>query len=104
MILRDRINDLLVANADLEKEVARLRYSHSAMIESEASKDKLEKTESDLLETKVSLNEIANENEQLKLAVVKARYAKRPSTSLSVEDKDKINFLRTENDELKHEV
>ena len=26
-ILRDRINDLLVANSDLEKEVVRLRYS-----------------------------------------------------------------------------
>ena len=25
-ILRDRINDLLTANADLEKEVVRLRY------------------------------------------------------------------------------
>ena len=31
MILRDRINDLLQANADLEREVARLRYAHSAM-------------------------------------------------------------------------
>ena len=26
-ILRDRINDLLTANADLEREVARLRYA-----------------------------------------------------------------------------
>ena len=31
VILRDRINDLLQANADLEREVARLRYAHSAM-------------------------------------------------------------------------
>ena len=28
VILRDRINDLLVANAELEREVSRLRYSH----------------------------------------------------------------------------
>ena len=31
MILRDRVNDLLQANADLEQEVAKLRYAHSAM-------------------------------------------------------------------------
>ena len=31
MILRDRVNDLLQANADLEREVAKLRYAHSAM-------------------------------------------------------------------------
>ena len=27
VILRDRINDLLVANADLEKEVVKLKYT-----------------------------------------------------------------------------
>ena len=31
VILRDRVNDLLQANADLEREVAKLRYAHSAM-------------------------------------------------------------------------
>ena len=31
MILRDRVNDLLQANADLEREVAKLRYAHTAM-------------------------------------------------------------------------
>ena len=31
-ILRDRINDLLVANSDLEKEVVRLRYSPKEVI------------------------------------------------------------------------
>ncbi len=31
-ILRDRVNDLLAANADLEREVARLRYAHGAMV------------------------------------------------------------------------
>jgi hypothetical protein len=28
-ILRDRINDLLMANADLEREVVRLRYAEA---------------------------------------------------------------------------
>ena len=31
-IMRDRINDLLVANSDLEKEVVRLRYSPKEVI------------------------------------------------------------------------
>ena len=30
-ILRDRINDLLTANADLEREVARLRYADAGI-------------------------------------------------------------------------
>ena len=34
-ILRDRINDLLVANSDLEKEVVRLRYSPKEVINSD---------------------------------------------------------------------
>ena len=31
-ILRDRINDLLMANADLEREVARLRYADAGEV------------------------------------------------------------------------
>jgi prefoldin subunit 5 len=72
-ILRDRINDLASANADLEKEVARLRYAHSAMAEVEKSKDELEAAKSHLQVAKVTLNDIKNENEQLKLAIGKAR-------------------------------
>ena len=70
-ILRDRVNDLLVANADLEKEVARLRYAHSAMTDAEAR-------QADLHEAKRSLNRVAHENEQLKMAVGKARCARGP--------------------------
>ena len=32
VILRDRINDLLVANADLEKEVVKLKYTAPPLI------------------------------------------------------------------------
>ena len=82
-ILRDRINDLLTANADLEREVARLRYAdageycstgfcnclfvltqHSARgaAESVETLDKLRKTRD-------TLNDIVTENDQLKIEV-----------------------------------
>lgn len=38
VILRDRINDLLTANAELEREVARLRYA-PVMVETEQHQD-----------------------------------------------------------------
>ena len=45
VILRDRINDLLVANADLEREVARLRYSDVQPVQTIAEPtENLEKT------------------------------------------------------------
>ena len=72
-ILRDRINDLLSANADLEREVARLRYAHSAIQDNEESRNLLQETNNHLKEAKVNLNDIANENEQLKLAIARAR-------------------------------
>ena len=101
-ILRDRINDLLVVNADLEKEVARLRYAHSAMVQAENSKKDLKATEIRLKEARQTLNEVSHENEQLKLAVAKARYGT-PQKS-KTEDLKNINELRTENDDLKNEV
>ena len=63
-ILRDRINDLLTANADLEREVARLRYNDAARgaAESVETLDKLRKTRD-------TLNDIVNENDQLKIEV-----------------------------------
>eukprot|EP00095_Tigriopus_kingsejongensis_P005779 maker-scaffold698_size109766-snap-gene-0.18 protein:Tk05779 transcript:maker-scaffold698_size109766-snap-gene-0.18-mRNA-1 annotation:"hypothetical protein LOTGIDRAFT_235292" len=100
-ILRDRLNDLLVANADLEKEVVRLRYSHGAIVDAEVSKVKLEESTSTLLSTKDSLNNLVHENDQLKLAIVKARYG---VPNLPVQDKQRINHLQTENEELKKEV
>jgi hypothetical protein len=47
VILRDRINDLLVANAELEREVSRLRYSQIKMTEIEEQELNLEKTRYD---------------------------------------------------------
>ena len=47
VILRDRVNDLLQANADLEREVAKLRYAHSAM---QAAEDAQEDAKSTRLE------------------------------------------------------
>ena len=63
-ILRDKINDLLTANADLEREVARLRYADAARgaAESVETLDKLRKTRD-------TLNDIVTENDQLKIEV-----------------------------------
>ncbi len=95
-ILRDRVNDLLVANADLEKEVARLRYAHGALKTAERQK-------ADLDEAKQSLNAAKNENDQLKLAVAKARYAA-PPIAVTLSEKVLMNDLKNENEELKKEV
>ena len=95
-ILRDRINDLLLANADLEKEVVRLRYSPQEIVVQDSPESELE-----LLETKVELNSMAHENELLKLAIGKERYGPR---QVPVEQKEELNILKTENEELKNEV
>ena len=56
-ILRDRINHLLTAKADLEKEVAKLRYA-APIVEVQEN-----------VQTKENLNKMAIENEQLKIAI-----------------------------------
>merc|ERR1712130_490868 len=61
-ILRDRINDLLTSNADLEREVARLRYADAARGAAE-SVETLDK----LRQTRDTLNDILTENDQLKI-------------------------------------
>merc|ERR1719249_493713 len=61
-ILRDRINDLLTANADLEREVAKLRYADAARGAAE-SVETLDK----LRQTRDTLNDILTENDQLKI-------------------------------------
>merc|ERR1719167_567781 len=61
-ILRDRINDLLVANADLEREVARLRYADAARGAAESVE-----TLNKLRKTRDTLNDIVTENDQLKI-------------------------------------
>ena len=93
-ILRDRINDLLVGNADLEKQVAKLRYS--SPIPNADDQDEVE-----LLETKEELNHMAHENDQLKIVIAKERYGPR---QVPVEAKQRLNILTTENEELKSEV
>ena len=63
-ILRDRINDLLTANADLEREVARLRYADAARGAAESVE-----TLNKLRKTRDTLNDIVTENDQLKIEV-----------------------------------
>merc|ERR1712156_998700 len=67
------INDLLTANADLEREVARLRYADAARGAAE-SVETLDK----LRQTRDTLNDILTENDQLKIEVTKARYGEPP--------------------------
>lgn len=57
---------------------------------------------SDLQQTKASLNEIASENEQLKIAIGKARYGGPPPTP--EQERERIEKLQLENEELKNEV
>ena len=68
-ILRDKINELLSANADLEREVAQLRYADAARgaAESVETLDKLRKTRD-------TLNDIVTENDQLKIEVSNNTY------------------------------
>ena len=54
-------------------------------------------------QTKKALNEIAAENDLLKLAIGKARYGIPPAV-VSDEEREKMNQLKLENDELKTEV
>merc|ERR1719462_313027 len=61
-ILRDKINDLLTANADLEREVVKLRYADAARGAAESVE-----TLNKLRKTRDTLNDIVNENDQLKI-------------------------------------
>ena len=80
-ILRDRINELLTANADLEREVARLRYADAGMytkifafrfivldILARGAAESVE-TLNKLQKTRDTLNDIVTENDQLKIEV-----------------------------------
>merc|ERR1719412_1970845 len=58
-ILRDRINDLLTANADLEREVVRLRYADAARGAAESVE-----TLKRLRNTRDTLNDIDTENKE----------------------------------------
>merc|ERR1712241_660778 len=87
-----------------EKEVARLRYSHTAMAEAESSKKGFEETQRQLKEAKKSLNDITNENQQLKIAIGKARYGTPILEKPRKQDLENINELRTENQDLKTQV
>merc|ERR1711915_656985 len=93
---RDRINDLLVANADLEREVARLRYADAARGAAESVE-----TLNKLRKTRDTLNDIVTENDQLKIEVAKARYGEPPTLLNSKAERD---VLAHENEELKREL
>ena len=82
-ILRDRINELLTVNADLEREVARLRYADAGMhytpnifafgfimfdILARGAAESVE-TLNKLQKTRDTLNDIVTENDQLKIEV-----------------------------------
>merc|ERR1719208_398139 len=87
-ILRDRINDLLTANADLEREVARLRYADAARGAAE-SVETLDK----LRQTRDTLNDILTENDQLKIEVAKARYGEPPLVEQTFNEVDPEQLL-----------
>jgi len=95
-ILRDKINDLLTANADLEREVVKLRYADAARGAAESVE-----TLNKLRKTRDTLNDIVNENDQLKIEVGKARYGE-PLTESSCSD-EKEN-LEMQVIELKREI
>merc|ERR1711970_1010313 len=95
-VLRDKINELLTVNGDLQREVARLRYADAARgaAESVETLNKLQKTRD-------TLNDIVTENDQLKIEVAKARYGEPP---IHVNTKAERDLLVTENQELKNEL
>jgi len=84
-ILRDKINDLLTANADLEREVVKLRYADAARGAAESVE-----TLNKLRKTRDTLNDIVNENDQLKIEVGKARYAEPLPESSCSEEKERL--------------
>ena len=93
-ILRDKINELLTVNADLQKEVARLRYADAAREAAESVE-----TLDQLRKTRDTLNDIVTENDQLKLEVVKARYGEPVNTNGQERD-----LLVEENKSLKDQL
>merc|ERR1712038_1526509 len=95
-ILRDRINDLLTANADLEREVVRLRYADAARGAAESVE-----TLKRLRNTRDTLNDIVTENDQLKIEVGKARYGEPKVDTNYKEERDQ---LAIENKNLKEQI
>merc|ERR1712079_710488 len=95
-ILRDRINDLLTANADLEREVVRLRYADAARGAAESVE-----TLKRLRNTRDTLNDIVTENDQLKIEVGKARYGEPKVDTNYKEERDQ---LAIENKNLKKQI
>merc|ERR1711881_68800 len=74
------------------------------MAEADASKKGLQETEIKLKEAKKTLNDITNENQQLKIAIGKARYGTPIVETSRRQDLENINILRTENQDLKAQV
>merc|ERR1712142_1079825 len=93
-ILRDRINELLTANADLEREVARLRYADAARGAAESVE-----TLNKLRKTRDTLNDIVTENEQLKLQDdLNKPWPSRRHEELRTED-GKYNYFNADDDD-----
>merc|ERR1711881_834968 len=74
------------------------------MAEADASKKGLQETEIKLKEAKKTLNDMTNENQQLKIAIGKARYGTPLVATPRKQDLENINILRTENQDLKAQV
>merc|ERR1719317_1850514 len=87
-ILRDKINELLTANADLEREVARLRYADAARGAAESVE-----TLNKLRKTRDTLNDIVTENDQLKIEDdLNTPWPSRRHEELKMEDEEDKKF------------
>merc|ERR1719474_2504638 len=94
-ILRDRINELLTANADLEREVARLRYADAARGAAESVE-----TLNKLRKTRDTLNDIVTENDQLKIEDdLNTPWPERRHEELKNDDEDDDNDEDDDDDE-----
>merc|ERR1712106_152092 len=93
-ILRDRINDLLTANADLEREVARLRYADAARGAAESVE-----TLNKLRKTRDTLNDIVTENDQLKIEDdLSTPWPSKRHEELKTEDEGEAEILEEKDD------
>merc|ERR1712106_486108 len=95
-ILRDRINDLLTANADLEREVARLRYADAARGAAESVE-----TLNKLRKTRDTLNDIVTENDQLKIEDdLNTPWPSKRHEELKTEDEGEAEIIEDKEDEV----
>merc|ERR1740137_261317 len=95
-LLRDKINDLLTANADLEREVARLRYADAARGAAESVE-----TLNKLRKTRDTLNDIVTENDQLKIEDdLNTPWPSKRHEELKTEDEGEAEIIEDKDDEV----